>query len=264
MLELVDIGANLAHRSFRGDLDAVLERAKQAGVRFVLVTGTSLEGSARSLEIAREHAEMLRSTAGIHPHDARRADAPMLEALEQLAREPDVVAVGECGLDYDRDFSPRDQQRSCFESQLELAAEIGKPVFLHERAAHADLVKILARHRSRLGRAVLHCFTGTEAELDAYLELGLDIGITGFIADERRGLHLRELVRKIPRDRLMIETDAPFLLPRTMQPPPSDRRNEPAFLPHVLDCVASALERHREDVARDTTATACAVFGLAP
>lgn len=261
-MKLVDIGANLAHKAFRRDFDAMLERARAGGVGWIVVTGTSLEASERGLELARQYPDVLRSTAGIHPHDARRADPRMLESVAQLARQPDVVAVGECGLDYDRDFSPRDQQRRAFEAQLEIAADVGKPVFLHERAAHDDLVEIVARHRARLGRAVVHCFTGSERELDRYLELGLDIGITGWIADERRGLELRELVTKIPPERLMIETDAPFLLPRTLRPAPADRRNEPAFLAEVLACVARALGRPPADVARETASAARAFFGL--
>jgi TatD DNase family protein len=164
-----------------------------------------------------------------------------------LASFPQVVAIGECGLDYDRDFSPRDQQRAAFESQLELAAELRKPVFLHQRSAHDDFARMLQNARPRLAGGVVHCFTGDERELDCYLELGLCIGITGFICDERRGMHLQRLVRRIPPERLMIETDAPFLLPRDLASV-RGRRNEPAYLPHVAKSVA----RHagRDEAAR--------------
>jgi TatD DNase family protein len=151
-----------------------------------------------------------------------------------------VVAIGECGLDYNRDFSPRPVQRHWFEAQLELAAELHMPVFLHERDAHEDLLSILGRRRSQLRAAVIHCFTGTERELSAYLELDLHIWVTGWICDERRGADLRELIPRIPKNRLMIETDAPYLLPRTLTPPSPTRRNEPAFLPAVLEAVAQA------------------------
>ena len=255
--QLVDIGVNLAHRSFRGDWPEVVERALRAGVTRMVVTGTSEEASETAVELARQRRGALWSTAGVHPHHAKTFGAGTLRLLEALAREPEVVAIGECGLDYDRDFSPRPVQRSCFEAQLELAAELGMPVFLHERAAHADLIEIIARHRDRLTSAVVHCFTGSERELDAYLELDLHIGITGWICDARRGAHLVPLVARIPSNRLMIETDAPFLHPTLKR-----QRNEPALLPHVLDAVARGAELPAETVARQTTATSLAFFGI--
>jgi TatD DNase family protein len=170
--------------------------------------------------------------------------------------------VGECGLDFDRNFSPRDAQLRCFEAQLELAIELEMPVFLHERSAHDELVAILARHRARLPRAVVHCFTGSGDALARYLELDLHIGITGWICDERRGTHLRELVRRIPSNRLMVETDAPFLLPRDLRPKPRSNRNEPSLLPHIVATVASARGESTLELARTTTATARAFFAI--
>jgi TatD DNase family protein len=231
MDDLVDIGVNLAHRRFDADRDEVIARAAAAGVKRLVITGTNLAASRRALELARVLPGALYSTAGIHPHEARNASPEALAELRALAQQPEVRAVGECGLDFDRDFSPRPQQEETFEAQLELASALGKPVFLHERAAHARFVSILARWRPRLTAAVLHCFTGTAAELDACLALDMHIGITGWINDERRGLGLRDVVARIPADRLMIETDAPFLTPRDADPQPRDRRNEPALLP---------------------------------
>jgi len=258
-LLLIDIGANLQHASFHADRAQVIDRAVAAGVSPLIVTGTSVAASKAALDLAATF-PVLRATVGIHPHDARHADAAALTSLREMAMQPGCVAVGECGLDYDRDFSPRPAQCAAFEAQLALAAELGKPVFLHERAAHADFADILRRWRSRLPAAVVHCFTGSGEELDAYLRLDAHIGITGWICDERRGHHLRELLPRIPADRLMIETDAPFLTPRTLKP--RQRRNEPAFLPLVLDAVADALGRPRADVAAATTGTAKAFFGL--
>jgi TatD DNase family protein len=260
--ELIDIGANLTNNAFRADFDDVLARARATGIRRIVVTGTSLEASEGALELARRHPGELYATAGVHPHHAKTCDDRTTGALARLASAPQVVALGECGLDYDRDLSPRDAQRKWFEAQLELAASLGMPVFLHERAAHDDFVQIVARHRARLHNVVVHCFTGGERELSAYLDLDAHIGITGWICDERRGQNLRELVPKIPASRLMIETDAPYLLPRTMKPTPAQRRNEPAFLSHVLDAVASAAGRTREVVALETTAVAEAFFRL--
>jgi TatD DNase family protein len=260
MNELVDIGVNLTHAQFRNDLPAVLERAAAAGVRRLVVTGTSVGNSRAALALAAQHPDRLWATAGIHPHDARHADAAALAALAELLAHPRCVAAGECGLDFDRDFSPRPQQEAAFVAQLELAAATGKPLFLHERAAHERFLALLAPRRASLGAAVVHCFTGSAAELDAYLALDLHIGITGWICDERRGLGLRELVGRVPLERLMLETDAPFLTPRALVK--RHRRNEPAFLVHVLDTVATVTGRTREELAAATTATATRFFGI--
>lgn len=260
--ELVDIGANLTNKTFRHDLDQVLARARERGVTRIVVTGTSEAESEAALALARTRPGELFSTAGVHPHHAKEAGPETWNTLRALAREEPVVALGECGLDYERNYSPPDAQRRAFEAQLELAAELGMPVFLHERRAHDDFLAMVARVRPRLSRAVVHCFTGTERELAAYLELDLHIGITGWICDERRGTHLKGLVGRIPRDRLMIETDAPYLLPRTLVPKPEGRRNEPAFLPAVLATVAEALGRPADDVARETTETARRFFAI--
>jgi TatD DNase family protein len=198
----------------------------------------------------------------VHPHNARAFSAAARDELRALAARPEVVAVGECGLDFNRDFSPRPDQERCFEEQLALAAETKLPLFLHERDASARFVEILKRRRAEISDAVVHCFTGDAAALGAYLALDLHIGITGWICDERRGAHLKALVKQIPLSRLMLETDAPFLTPRDMAPRPKDGRNEPAFLPHVLREVARCLGKPPEEVAAATTATAARFFKL--
>jgi TatD DNase family protein len=262
MEELIDIGVNLTHASFKDDRAQVMTRAQQAGVSTLVLTGTSLAGSRRALELAHADASLW-ATCGVHPHDSRHADSSEAQrSLGELIRDPRCVAVGECGLDFDRDFSPRPVQERVFEAQLELAAALGKPVFLHERAAHGRFAAILARWRPRLTAAVVHCFTGTGDELDAYRAMDVHIGITGWICDERRGLHLRELIRRVPLERLMLETDAPFLTPRTMPGRGKRARNEPAYLPYVLAAVASALGLPESTVAAATTATARRFFAL--
>ncbi|MGC4089039.1 MAG: TatD family hydrolase [Polyangiaceae bacterium] len=261
MTPLIDIGVNLTHKQFAGDLPKVIERALHAGVRYQIVTGLDAPVSQRAAELARSRPSELCSTAGVHPHNASSLDESALHQLRQLAPAAEVVAIGECGLDYDRDFSPRPKQREAFAAQLELAAEIGKPVFLHQRAAHADFFSILSDARPRLSGGVVHCFTGDEAELEAYLGLGLCIGITGFVCDERRGTHLQRLLPRIPSDRLMLETDAPFLLPRDLKGA-SGRRNEPAYLPHIARSVARWLDKDEASVRRETTATAFRLFKL--
>jgi TatD DNase family protein len=259
-MELIDIGANLAHDSFDADRDAVMHRAAAAGVAQIVVTGSSEESTRRAIELANAHRGVLFATAGVHPHHAADLTVDTLPALQALARDGRVVAVGECGLDYFRDFSPRDLQRRAFAWQLELAASTGKPVFLHQRDAHADFIAILREHR--VTRGVAHCFTAGEKERDEYLALGLHIGITGWINDERRGLHLREVVRGIPAAQLLIETDAPYLMPRDIRPAPKTRRNEPSHLPYVARAIAQARGESEESVAAASTAAAREFFGL--
>jgi TatD DNase family protein len=259
---LVDIGANLAHDSFDPDRESVLTRAREAGVAALVVTGSSLDDSDKAIALCRLHPDMLRATAGVHPHHAsglREADAGR---LSELLTDPMVVAAGECGLDYFRNFSPPAQQRRAFELQLALAERARKPLFLHQRDAHADFCAMLQAHPGAAARGVLHCFTGGPSELDDCLALGLSIGITGWICDERRGQALREAAPRVPLDRLMLETDAPYLLPRTLLPKPPHRRNEPAFLPAILAETARCRGEDPSRIAQATTANACRFFGL--
>ncbi len=262
MFELVDIGVNLAHDSFDRDREAVLQRARSAGVRRLIVTGTSVTSSAQAAALAAAHPDVLYATAGVHPHHAAEFDSHTGAALESLLADPAVVAVGECGLDYFRDFSPRAAQRAAFETQLEIAATHAKPVFLHQRDAHPEFLEILAPKRARLPGGVAHCFTGGALELDAYLDLDLYIGVTGWVCDERRGGALRGVLPRIPLERLLLETDAPYLLPRDLTPKPRDRRNEPAHLAHVLARVAMGTGRPAAEIAAASTANARRLFGL--
>ncbi len=259
---LFDIGANLTHDSFDADRDAVIARARAAGVVQMLVTGASVEGSADAIELARAHHGRLFATAGVHPHHAHDLDDAAVKRLAELALAPQVRAVGECGLDYFRDYSPREAQRRAFARQLELAARVGKPVFLHQRDAHDDFAAILREHRRALAGGVAHCFTAGRAELECYLELDLAIGLTGWICDERRGRHLLPLMRAIPPGRLLLETDAPYLLPRDLTPRPASRRNEPMFLPHVAEVVAKARGESLAELAAHTTRAARELFGV--
>ena len=257
---LLDIGINLAHDSFDQDRDAVIERAAEVGVTRMLITGSSLASTQSAIALVQKHPERMRCTAGVHPHHATDLDAAQLQAFNELARRAEVVAVGECGLDYFRNFSPHEAQMQAFEQQLELAAQVGKPVFLHQRDAHQDFMRIMGKHRAQLTGGVAHCFTAGLDEARAYLDLDLYIGITGWICDERRGHHLREVVRHIPANRLLIETDAPYLLPRDLQPKPHSRRNEPMYLPHVLAAIAQARGESVESLAEVTTSNALRLF----
>ncbi|KGM53157.1 preprotein translocase subunit TatD [Lysobacter daejeonensis GH1-9] len=261
-MELIDIGANLTHESFDHDRDAVLQRARAAGVAQMVITGASREHSPRALELARAHPGELFATAGVHPHHASEYTAECDAEMRTLHAHPEVVAVGECGLDFFRDFSPRPAQRRAFEMQLQIGVDTGKPLFLHQRDAHEDFMAMMKNFDGRLGPAVVHCFTGTREELFDYLDQDWYVGITGWLCDERRGLHLRELVKHIPADRLMIETDAPYLLPRTVKPSPSHRRNEPMYLAHIVEELARDRGEYVATTAAHSTAAARAFFRL--
>ncbi len=259
---MIDIGANLTDRSFDADRDRVITSAFHAGVDTLIVTGSTVDNSEAGLRLARLYPGRLFSTAGLHPHHGKDWSDEAENTLRSLAAEPEVVALGECGLDFNRNLSPHEDQERCFEAQLALAAELQLPVFLHERDAHETFLAILARWRDRIPRAVVHCFTGEEDGLTAYLDLDLHIGITGWICDERRGRHLRELVGRIPRGRIMIETDAPYLIPRDMRPKPKTRRNEPQWLPWVARRVAACRGESLEDFLSHADAATRAFFAL--
>ena len=259
---LCDIGLNLTNKRFNKDWADVVDRALEAGVSTMIVTGTSVSASTSAVALAKQRPGVLYATAGVHPHDAKSMDAATLPTLRRLAQDAAVVAIGECGLDYNRDFSPRDVQGRCFDAQLGLAVELGLPVFMHERDAHGAFVEILTPHLGGLTGGVVHCFTGTTDALRAYLDLGLYIGITGWICDERRGLELRDAVRFIPMDRLLVETDAPYLTPRDLRPKPKGGRNEPAFLPHILATVAQCMGVTEDTLAAATAENSRRCFGI--
>ena len=258
---MIDIGANLAHDTFDHDRDAVLLRAREAGVARIVVTGSSADSSRKAAALARAHPGVLYATAGLHPHHASEYSAEHEAVFRELARAPEVVALGECGLDYFRNYSPHADQRRAFAAQLALAIELKKPVFLHQRDAHAEFLPMLKEHRAQLSDVVVHCFTDTQAALEDYLALDCCIGITGWVCDERRGLALRDAAKLIPDDKLLVETDAPYLLPRTA-PKPAHRRNEPMFLPYVVRALADARGQSEEHVGRVTADNARRFFRL--
>jgi TatD DNase family protein len=260
-MNLVDIGVNLAHDSFDADRAAVIERAHAAGVLRMIVTGSTRESSVAAIRLAGTEAGLY-ATVGVHPHHATELAEADVPQLRELLAQPAAVAVGECGLDFFRDFSPRDRQEGAFRLQLGLAMETGLPVFLHQRDAHQRFVAILDECGARMPAGVAHCFTGGPEEMRAYLDRGLYIGVTGWICDERRGDALRAAARFLPLDRVMIETDAPYLLPRDLDPKPRTRRNEPMHLPHVLHALAALMGIDAERLAAATTANAEALFSL--
>ena len=261
---LIDIGANLTNNRFDDDFEDVLSRAQTAGVGHIVITGTNIAESSKAIEIASKKPLLLSSTAGIHPHDAKQLTNESISRLRDLAKSDSVKAIGECGLDFNRNFSTPEQQTKAFEQQIELAIELGLPLFLHERDAFKEQWEILSYHRDQLSGAVIHCFTGNKQQAFKYLDLDLYIGITGWICDERRGLHIREFIGDIPLERLMIESDAPYLTPRKKPKLKlaASGRNEPCTLPYVLETVAQYSPFSEEVVARQTTKNAIEFFKL--
>jgi TatD DNase family protein len=260
---LIDIGVNLTATAFAEDRAAVIDRARAAGVARMVVTGTDAAANEQAVALCEAHPGVLWSTAGVHPHRAKDWSPAVESEVRALLDDPRVVAVGECGLDFFRDFSPRADQERAFAAQLALARATGKPAFLHQRDAHARVLAMLREQPPPAG--VAHCFTGDRAELEAYLGLGLMIGITGWICDERRGGALREAARGLPLDRVLVETDAPYLLPRDL-PREAARgtrgRNEPMHLPHVLRAAARCMEVDARELATASTRNAERLFGL--
>ena len=263
---MIDIGVNLGNSQLSAQAELVLTRALDSGIEHCVLTGTDLTTSQEVLHLAQQlnhtFPNMLTCTAGVHPHDAKTWTSSTAEELLDLLSNPLVVAVGEAGLDFNRNFSTPEQQTTAFIGQIELAKITGKPLFLHERDAFTHQLDILKVHRDDFEDAVIHCFTGEKKALFAYLDLGLHIGITGWVCDERRGQALASLVANIPLDRLMIETDAPYLLPRNIQPKPASRVNEPCYLPWIAEKIAACYGVETIQITEATSANARGFFGL--
>lgn len=260
MMHWTDVGVNLTATSLAAKATEVVADAQAASVTRLVLIGTSVTESERAAELTQQFSGCI-STAGIHPHDAAQAADNFQNHLVQLFAQEQVRAVGECGLDYNRNYSPPDVQRKIFAAQLELAAELQLPVYLHEREAIRDQLDILDRYLDKIPAAVAHCFTGTAYELAAYQERGLYIGVTGWVCDERRGQALQEAVPGIAADRLLLETDAPYLMPRNIRPRPKSRNNSPANLPWVAEQVAQLRACDLAELAQQTNANADRLFG---
>jgi TatD DNase family protein len=251
MTDYIDIGVNLTGTAFAHDLPEVIARAAAVGVHRMIVTGTDMEHSQRASTLCQQYPGVLYSTAGMHPHHANDFNREAADLFRNLAQQSHVVAIGECGLDYNRNYSTPAAQRKAFEAQLVIACELGLPVFLHQRDAHDDFVTILEDYHHDLADVVVHCFTEGEAVAQEYIERGFYLGVTGWICDERRGKSLQQAVKSIPLDKIMLETDAPYLLPRDLSELPSDkRRNEPYLLPHIADVTARYMELDRQELMR--------------
>jgi len=259
---MIDIGANLTHESFDKDRDEVIKQAKTAGVETFIITGSDVSCSIKAMQLAHQYEDCCYATAGIHPHHASDYNGEVEAQLQTLLNDNKVVAVGETGLDYFRDISPRPAQIFSFEQHVQLAIDNEMPIFLHQRESHVDFLPILKEHRDQLNHVVVHCFTDNEKALFDYLDLDCYIGITGWICDERRGSHLLELVKNIPLNRLLIETDSPYLMPRNLNPKPKSRRNEPKYLPHIAGFIAKQLDLNVKELVALTTDNSKTFFNI--
>jgi len=264
----VDVGVNLTHKRFTHDLDEVVNRAAERGVKTMIVTGTSLRESGNAVALCEKYPQTMYCTVGVHPHDAKTCDDNTIEDLRKLAENASVCAIGECGLDFDRMFTPQPVQETWFERQLELAISLNKPVFLHERAAHESFIRILAPYLERGLNACVHCFTGTEEEAQVYLSYpNVMLGLTATVTHKNeRGERIRQLLEKkvIPLERLMIETDAPFMTPHGIPANfgHSTDRNDPSLLWCVCNTLSEIYGASVEEVAAITTHNAIKFFGL--
>lgn len=261
-MSLIDIGVNLTNRRLRPHTAQILEKCSHAGVETLIVTGTNLEHSQAAIELCQEFPDRLYCTCGVHPHDASSWSPEVANTILELARSPMVKAIGETGLDYNRMFSPRQEQIEAFEWQLDLASQTGKPAFLHQRDAMEDFIAILKQFRGKLENVVVHCFTDDRQSLRQLLDLDCHIGITGWICDERRGQSLQQAVIDIPANRLMLETDAPYLLPRDLDPKPADKTNYPYYLPHILNTVAHHQNREASRLKKEIITTTREFFNI--
>ncbi len=263
---MIDAGANLCHESFRHDYPALLERAWAAGLEHIVITGSSRDSNRAAAALAAADPARLSSTAGVHPHHASEWSEDDAACIRELAAVGQIVSLGECGLDYCRNFSPPADQRQAFAAQLALAVELKLPMFLHQRDASGDFLAMLREHRAQLAALCVHCFTDTREVLDDCLALDCHIGITGWVCDVKRGAALRTVVPGIPRERLLIESDAPYLLPHNLpkaELPRDRRRNEPALLVYVALALAELRGEEAADLGRYTTANARRFFGIA-
>ena len=252
---MFDIGANLTSSRFSDDLDSVLDESLEAGVKKVCITSSNLEDVRNAKKITEKY-ENLYYSVGFHPHNAKDFKVEFLKDMSIYLEDPKAICLGEMGLDFNRNFSSKKEQILCFESQLSLANSISKPLFLHQRDAHKEFLSVLDNHKFNQ-KLIVHCFTGNLSELEDYLKRDFYIGITGWVCDLKRGLELRECINHIPQDKLLIETDSPYLSPRK-----KIRRNEPKFLIDVAEEVASLRQETKESIIKSSYENSLNFFNL--
>ena len=257
---MFDIGANLTSSHFSDDLDSVLDESFEAGVKKICITSSNLQDVRNAKKIT-ERNKNLYYSVGFHPHNAKDFKESHIDKMHELCEHDYVKAIGECGLDYKRNYSSKNDQINCFTKHLELATSIDLPMFLHERDAHDDFIVLLKEYSHLVEDIVVHCFTGDQKSLSSYLDLGCYIGITGWITDPKRGYHLHDLINYVPSDKLMIETDSPYLMPFNY-PIKNKRYNEPSNLIYVLDAVSSILQKDKNILAEEIYNNSCRFFNI--
>ncbi len=252
---MFDIGANLTSSHFSDDLDSVLDESFEAGVKKICITSSNLQDVRNAKKIT-ERNKNLYYSVGFHPHNAKDFKIEFLKDMSIYLDDPKAICLGEMGLDFNRNFSSKEEQILCFESQLSLANSISKPLFLHQRDAHEEFLSVLDNHKFNQ-KLIVHCFTGNLSELEEYLKRDFYIGITGWVCDLKRGKELRECINQIPEDKLLIETDSPYLSPRK-----KIRRNEPKFLIDVAEEVATLRNETTESIINSSYKNSLNFFNL--
>jgi len=260
MAGFIDIACNFTHDSFKDNLDEVLNNAEHAGVdKFVLLCA-SLDDIDPIKVIQNNTPEKFFISAGIHPHHATEILEINYDALFNKLKSINPNAIGETGLDYFRNISPPDIQKKSFGMHIEIAKELNLPLYLHQRDAHSDFIRIIKENISNFPKFVVHCFTGTQAELDEYLELGAYIGLTGWICDAKRNIDLRKSIKNIPIEKMMIETDSPYLIPKNLMLKPKKNINEPKYLPHIANEICELTGYELEELKLATSNNAIKFF----
>ena len=252
MNEIADIACNFTSERFDNDLDEVIKRAIDNKITKFGLICSRMSDLSKLLKIYKQYSKSMFYTIGVHPHHANEINDDYLKKLKDVITTNNPHAIGETGLDFFRNLSTYEQQIYVFEEQIKIAIDTNKPLFLHQRDSHDDFIKILRKYSSDISKAVVHCFTGTQGQLDDYLELDCYIGITGWICDEKRNIELRKAIKNIPLEKLMIETDCPYLIPKNLVEKPKNNRNEPSNLNHIVSEI-SMLMNIGEDILRRET-----------
>lgn len=277
MLQLIDVGVNLPNKAFSRDIRNVIEQAEVAGIKQMILTGNTLQMSQSAVLQAKAHPRVLYASVGVHPHFTKEWNEKAATEIEELAKDPVVVAIGEVGLDFYRKYSEEQAQIDAFTKQVDIACEVQKPLLAHERASHQKFIEVLSQFSGRLPSIVIHCFTGSVSEMSAYVAMGFYIGICGFICKDSPGKALRDALKEgvLPLDRILLESDAPYMIPNAPEKELDDvckallkrcqpGRNEPCTLPIVAHTVAKCLGVDAEEVARASAENARRVFDLKP
>ena len=237
----IDIGVNLTHDELFNNLDKVINDMIDVNINNAIITSSCIDETYKALEIIDKYPSIFYTTIGFHPHNAKEFKESNVSIIKELLNNKYVVAIGECGLDFYREYSTKREQVNCFEHHLSIASETKKPLFLHERDAFNDFYDMLKNHCDNLQNFVVHCFTSNKSNLIKYLDIGAYIGLTGWLTDTNRGFHLKDIIKLIPHDRIMIETDAPYLIPHNINFK-HDGINQPAYLPYVAEAVALSMD----------------------